>query len=327
MTILQPSEDWTHKLRFRRLKSYVTQATCFVDLFFAPLPCLNRLLLSPLSARGAHLLLPRGGGNSTPASARASAPVSSNDEVPTDALSIGKSTVTFFRKNDYQLVCGAICGKGKSAFCFKAAGFCEVASHRSAAKFRPTKGHIFVKLNDSLRSKLAAQSPRGDVSLMDIHGTTISKLSNTQKAFWGLAFTDLKGALTAREGEKIFQSIPSRLFRGKSTTASIFSEADTSFIASIAEMNISTPRIPKIIEGRKEQNLSLPAGDLPIALREAAAFSEERAEDASSQLAYFNDLLIRSCDSFDLNVANLYQIPTFAVQSYLTVQKLVESGK
>ena len=267
------------------------------------------------------------GGNSTPASARGAAPTSSSAEVPTDAVTIGKSTVTFFRKNDYQLVCGAICGKGKSAFCFKTAGTCEVASHRSAARFRPNKGHIFVKLNDSPRSKLASQSPRGDVTLMDVHGPAINKISNTQKSFWGIAFTELRGAQTVREGEKLLQSIPSRLSRGKSTTASMFSDANTS-IASFAEVNSPTPRVPKMIGGR-ESIRSFPTSDadLPIALREAAAFSEERAEDASSQLAYFNDLLIRSCDSFDLNVSNLYQIPTFAVQSYLTVQKLVEAGK
>ena len=161
---------------------------------------------------------------------------------------------------------------------------------------------------------------------MDIHGSIITKISNTQKAFWGLAFSDLKGALMAREGEKILQAIPSRLSRGKSTTASILSDADTS-IASILEPNILTPHIPKVIGGRKQKSSFKSDEDLPIALREAAAFSEERAEDASSQLAYFNDLLIRSCDSFDLNVANLYQIPTFAVQSYLIVQKLVEVGK
>ena len=36
MTILQSSKRLDHKLRFRRLKSYVNQATCFVDLFLRP---------------------------------------------------------------------------------------------------------------------------------------------------------------------------------------------------------------------------------------------------------------------------------------------------
>ena len=212
MTILQSSKDWTHKLRFRRLKSYVTQATCFADLFLR-FPHAEIACFCLFSALVAPFCSCPTGGNSTPSSARASAPARSSAEVPSEALTIGKSIVTFFRKNDYQLVCGAICGKGKSAFCFKAAGSCEVASHRSAAKFRPNKGHIFVKFNDSPRSKLAAQSPRGDVSLMDVHGPAITTIVNTQKAFWGLAFFDLKGVLTAREGERILQSIPSRLSR------------------------------------------------------------------------------------------------------------------
>ena len=310
-------------MRFRRLRVYVIQATCFVDLFLR-----FSMPKSPSSVRSWRpSALAQRGGNSTPASARASAPTSVGAELPTDAVTIGKSTITFFRKNDYQLVCGAICGKGKSAFCFKTSGSCEVASHRSAARFRPNKGHIFVKVNDSPRSKLAAQAPRGDVSLMDVHGPSIMKIGNTQKAFWGLAFSKLKKAQTVEEGEKILQAIPSRLSRGKSTTASTFSDANTS-IASVVELNLATPRIPKMIGGSESIQSHIESDEeLPIALREAAALSEERAEDATSQLAYFNDLLIRSCDSFDLNVSNLYQIPTFAVQSYLTVQKLVEVGK
>ena len=233
------------------------------------------------------------GGNSTPASAGAAAPTNVGAGIPTDAVTIGKSTITFFRKNDYQLVCGAICGKGKSAFCFKTAGACEVASHRSAARFRPNKGHIFVKINDSPRSKLAAQSPRGDVSLMDVHGSTITSIGNTQKAFWGVAFTELKKAQTVGEGEKVVKAIPSRLSRGKSSTASMFSDANTS-IASVVDLNVSTPRIPKMIGGSESiRSHHDSEEDLPIALREAAALSEERAEDATSQLAHFNDLLIR----------------------------------
>ena len=120
---------------------------------------------------------------------------------------------------------------------------------------------------------------------MDVLGPAITKIANIQKAFWGVAFTDLKGALTAREGEKILQAITSRLSRGKSTSTSIPSDANIS-ITSVAEVNVSTPRIPKMIGGGTQNTPSVANDELPIALREAAAFSEERAEDASSQLAY-----------------------------------------
>ena len=229
-----------------------------------------------------------------------------------------------------QELCGALYRDEKhpeaSRFCSKPLG-CRIAGHKSGEKAYVTAG-IYVHEINTKRKNTCFHKPRGSISLMDNHLTSLlaadtsSLTLPSRRAFWAKAFEALRGIESSAAGTECLNKIFADFKEPLSDVIQDSSdEEDTEFTetASLGSAPITITNID-LDQGR-------PVDELPFSLQEATKLCEIEPVSTAAQEASLLSILVKAADTAGEVLPVPFQFPHFGMRGYEATKKLCETSK